>query len=121
MQNPFEQEATCTVERAEPATAAAQAHTRALRQTTGTNEGRRRSLVGHGICFGRDLAQGLIRALESRPAHVSLEDKISSFCADSANRITVSARNCIMSRVFEMGSLVLGHAGKRSHEAEARH
>ncbi|KAH8027384.1 hypothetical protein HPB51_005010 [Rhipicephalus microplus] len=31
-----------------------------------------------------------------------LEDEISSFCVDSANRITVSARNCIMSRVFEM-------------------
>ncbi|KAL1467491.1 hypothetical protein MTO96_042143 [Rhipicephalus appendiculatus] len=34
-----------------------------------------------------------------------LEDEISRFCADSANRITVSARNYIMTRVFELVSL----------------
>ncbi|KAH6920328.1 hypothetical protein HPB50_028686 [Hyalomma asiaticum] len=34
-----------------------------------------------------------------------LEDELSRFCADSANRITVSARNYIMSRVFELVNL----------------
>ncbi|KAH6941182.1 hypothetical protein HPB50_014601 [Hyalomma asiaticum] len=34
-----------------------------------------------------------------------LEDELSRFCADSANRITVSARNFIMSRVFELINL----------------
>ncbi|KAL3221558.1 hypothetical protein MRX96_005050 [Rhipicephalus microplus] len=34
-----------------------------------------------------------------------IEDEISRFCADSANRITVSARNYIMSRVFELVNL----------------
>ncbi|KAH8036385.1 hypothetical protein HPB51_000167 [Rhipicephalus microplus] len=34
-----------------------------------------------------------------------IEDKISRFCADSVNRITVSARNYIMSRVFELVNL----------------
>ncbi|KAH7963911.1 hypothetical protein HPB52_023784 [Rhipicephalus sanguineus] len=34
-----------------------------------------------------------------------LEDQISRFCADSANRITVSARNYILSRVFELVGL----------------
>ncbi|KAL3249906.1 hypothetical protein MRX96_055774 [Rhipicephalus microplus] len=34
-----------------------------------------------------------------------IEDEISRFCADSVNRITVSARNYIMSRVFELVNL----------------
>ncbi|KAL3203836.1 hypothetical protein MRX96_041678 [Rhipicephalus microplus] len=34
-----------------------------------------------------------------------IEDDISRFCADSLNRITVSARNYIMSRVFELVNL----------------
>ncbi|KAL3220358.1 hypothetical protein MRX96_029924 [Rhipicephalus microplus] len=38
MQNSLEKEANGAVERAEPATDAAQAHTCAARQTTGTNE-----------------------------------------------------------------------------------
>lgn len=34
-----------------------------------------------------------------------LEDQLSRFCADSANRITVSARNYILTRVFELVAL----------------
>ncbi|KAH6920896.1 hypothetical protein HPB50_028113 [Hyalomma asiaticum] len=34
-----------------------------------------------------------------------LEDELSRFCADSANRVTVSAWNYIMSRVFELVNL----------------
>ncbi|KAL3198221.1 hypothetical protein MRX96_044494 [Rhipicephalus microplus] len=34
-----------------------------------------------------------------------IEDEISRFCADSVNRITLSARNYIMSRVFELVNL----------------
>ncbi|KAH6940884.1 hypothetical protein HPB50_009344 [Hyalomma asiaticum] len=35
-----------------------------------------------------------------------IEDELSRFCVDSSSRITVSARNYIVSRVFELGQLV---------------
>ncbi|KAH8036487.1 hypothetical protein HPB51_000683 [Rhipicephalus microplus] len=102
MQNPTEQEATRGVANTEPTTA--QAHFCPAKPTEGASEEENAGSsvsevtavgIGHRVDPGTQM-QARVR---------EIEDEISRFCADSANRITVSARNYIMSRVFELVNL----------------
>ncbi|KAL1477820.1 hypothetical protein MTO96_035451 [Rhipicephalus appendiculatus] len=61
------------------------------------------SSVSEVIAVGIGLRVDLGTRMQARARE--LEDEVSRFCADSANRITVSARNYIMTRVFELVSL----------------
>ncbi|KAL1476361.1 hypothetical protein MTO96_036558 [Rhipicephalus appendiculatus] len=95
-------EATGGAGRVDPATSSA--HTCLGRPTTGVNEEEDAgSSVSEATAVGIGLRADLGTRMQARARE--LEDEVSRFCADSANRITVSARNYIMTRVFELVSL----------------
>ncbi|KAL3203828.1 hypothetical protein MRX96_041671 [Rhipicephalus microplus] len=99
--NPTEQEATSGMASTEPTTA--QAHFCPARPTAGASEEDAGSSVSEvtAVAIGHRVDPGTRMQARARET----EDEISRFCADSANRITVSARNYIMSRVFELVNL----------------
>lgn len=72
------------------------------RPTAGEDEDAGSSVSeGTAVAIGHRADPGARMQVRAR----ELEDELSRFCADSANRITVSARNFIMSRVFELVNL----------------
>ncbi|KAL1487001.1 hypothetical protein MTO96_046713 [Rhipicephalus appendiculatus] len=72
--------------------------------TTGVNEEEDAgSSVSEVTAVGIGLRADLGTRMQARARE--LEDEVYRFCADSANRITVSARNYIMTRLFELVSL----------------
>ncbi|KAH7987816.1 hypothetical protein HPB51_026527 [Rhipicephalus microplus] len=102
LQNPTEQEATRSVESTQPVTA--QAHSCPVRPTAGASEEEdASSSVSEVTAVGIGHKGDPGTRMQTRAREI--EDEISRFCADSVNRITVSARNYIMSRVFELMNL----------------
>ncbi|KAL3221565.1 hypothetical protein MRX96_005057 [Rhipicephalus microplus] len=102
MQNPSEQEATRGVSSTEPTTA--QAHFCPARPRAGASEEEDAgSSVSEVTAVGIRHRVDPGTRMQARAREI--EDEISRFCVDSANRITVSARNYIMSRVFELVNL----------------
>ncbi|KAH7985449.1 hypothetical protein HPB51_026824 [Rhipicephalus microplus] len=102
LQNPTEQEATRGVESTQPVTA--QAQSCPVRPTAGASEEEdASSSISEVTAVGIGHRGDPGTRMQTRAREI--EDEISRFCADSVNRITVSARNYIMSRVFELVNL----------------
>ncbi|KAL3243069.1 hypothetical protein MRX96_020743 [Rhipicephalus microplus] len=114
LQNPTEQEATRGVESTQPVTA--QAHSCPVRPTAGASEEEdTSSSISEVTAVGIGHRGDPGTRMQTRAREI--EDEISRFCADSVNRITVSARKLHNVQGLRAGEPVLRHASGRGHGA----